>query len=224
MPSSRHRALLYASVAVVSSCGMVYELALGTLASYVLGSAVRQFSIVLGVYLSAMGLGAWASARVQARLWRRFLVLELFVALVGGLSAPLLMLCVAEGRLFDTLLYTFVFVVGGLVGAELPLLIRALEGAGPFKDIVGRGFAYDYLGALVASVLFPLALMPLLGLVRTCAFTGVCSGGVALAGTWALPEPEERKASSLRALCAGAVVLLILVAAGADKFVAGAAD
>jgi spermidine synthase len=203
---------------------MVYELALSTLASYILGSTVRQFSIVLGVYLSAMGVGAWVSARVASNLWRRFLELELIVALVGGLSAPLLLLSVAEGGLFSALLYASVFVVGGLVGAELPLLIRALEGAAPFKEIVGRGFAFDYLGALVASVLFPLALVPLFGLVRTCALAGICSGGVALAGTWALPGAREGRARSLRALGSATVVLLAVVMASADMVVAHAAD
>jgi spermidine synthase len=203
---------------------MVYELALSTLASYILGSTVRQFSIVLGVYLSAMGVGAFVSARVSSDLWRRFLELELIVALVGGLSAPLLLLSVAEGGLFSALLYASVFVVGGLVGAELPLLIRSLEGAAPFKEIVGRGFAFDYLGALVASVLFPLALVPLLGLVRTCALAGISSGAVALAGTWALPGAREGKARTLRALGSLTVVLLAVVMASADMVVAHAAD
>jgi spermidine synthase len=203
---------------------MVYELVLGTLASYVLGSAVREFSIVLGIYLSAMGAGAWVSARSSRNPWRTFLALELLVALIGGLSAPILLFCVADARLFSTLLYTSVLVVGGLVGAELPLLIRALEGAAPFKDVVGRGFAYDYLGALAASVLFPLVLVPLLGLVRTGAISGICSGAVAIAGTWALPEGRDGKATSLRALGAAAVVLLMVVTAGADMVVAHAAD
>jgi spermidine synthase len=203
---------------------MVYELVLGTLASYVLGSTVREFSIVLGLYLSAMGAGAWVSARAPGNPWRTFLAIELIVAIVGGLSAPILLLCVADARLFSSLLYASVFVVGGLVGAELPLLIRALEGAAPFKDVVGRGFAYDYLGALAASVLFPLVLVPLLGLVRTGAICGICSGAVAIAGTWALPEGRDGKAASLRALGAGAIVLLAVVTAGADVVVARASD
>jgi len=203
---------------------MVYELALGTLASYVLGSAVRQFSIVLGVYLSAMGLGAWASARVRSHVLRRFLEIELGVALVGGLSAPVLMLCIGGGGLFPAVLYGSVVVVGALVGAELPLLIRALDGAASFKDVVGRGFLYDYLGALVASLVFPLALVPVLGLVRTCALAGLCNGGVALAGTWLLPEAREDRASMLRALGAATLVVLAVVTVGADAIGGRAAD
>ncbi|TNY02928.1 hypothetical protein, partial [Escherichia coli] len=49
--------LLLASVFVIAACGLVYELAAGALASYLLGDSVLQFSTVIGVYLFAMGLG-----------------------------------------------------------------------------------------------------------------------------------------------------------------------
>jgi spermidine synthase len=216
------RSLAYASVAIVSACGMVYELSLGTLASYVLGSAVREFSIVLGLYVSAMGAGAWTSSRVTADVWRSFLVLELVVGLVGGLSAPLLFLCVGKAWLFPVVLYACVLAVGAAVGAELPLLMRGLEGSLAFKDLVGRGFALDYLGALFASLLFPLVLVPVLGLVRTTSLFGICNVAVALVGTWALPG--QRRSGLLRAACATIVALLLLVTFNADAVVAHAAD
>jgi spermidine synthase len=52
---------LLASVFVVAACGLVYELAAGALASYVLGDSVLQFSTVIGTYLFAMGVGSWLS-------------------------------------------------------------------------------------------------------------------------------------------------------------------
>ncbi len=61
-PGKMNRAptfLLYINVLVVATCGLVYELLAGTLASYVLGDSVTQFSLVIGVYLSALGIGAW---------------------------------------------------------------------------------------------------------------------------------------------------------------------
>ena len=39
---------LLASVFVVAACGLVYELAAGALASYVLGDSVLQFSTIIG--------------------------------------------------------------------------------------------------------------------------------------------------------------------------------
>src|SRR2546422_9449076 len=45
--------LVYLTVLVVATCGLVYELVAGTLASYVLGDSVTQFSTVIGGYPSA---------------------------------------------------------------------------------------------------------------------------------------------------------------------------
>src|SRR5689334_11179430 len=83
---------LFAAVLLVSTCGLVYELAAGALASYVLGDSITQFSLVIGIYLSAMGAGAYVSRYLERDLARRFVDLELAVALVGGFSAPVLFL------------------------------------------------------------------------------------------------------------------------------------
>ena len=88
--------LIYLTVLVIASCGLVYELVAGTLASYVLGDSVTQFSTVIGVYLSALGVGSYLSKYVQRGLARRFVEIELAIALVGGASAPLLFLSFAH--------------------------------------------------------------------------------------------------------------------------------
>ena len=49
--------LLYLNVLIIATCGLIYELLAGTLASYVLGDSVTQFSLIIGVYLSALGAG-----------------------------------------------------------------------------------------------------------------------------------------------------------------------
>src|ERR1700675_127793 len=87
--------VLFLNVLIIATCGLIYELLAGTLASYVLGDSVTQFSLVIGVYLSALGLGAWLSRFVEESLSRGFVEVELGVALVGGASAPLLFFCFA---------------------------------------------------------------------------------------------------------------------------------
>jgi spermidine synthase len=82
--------LLFLNVIVIATCGLIYELLAGTLASYVLGDSVTQFSLIIGIYLSAMGLGSWLSGFLDKDLAKRFLEIELAVAVVGGFSAPLL--------------------------------------------------------------------------------------------------------------------------------------
>ena len=41
--------LLFLNVIVIATCGLIYELLAGTLASYVLGDSVTQFSIIIGL-------------------------------------------------------------------------------------------------------------------------------------------------------------------------------
>src|SRR5690242_4352007 len=82
--------LLLLTALLIAICGLVYELLSGTLASYLLGDSVTQFSTVIGVYLSAMGLGSWLSGKIDRQVARRFVEVELAVAVVGGTSAPVL--------------------------------------------------------------------------------------------------------------------------------------
>ena len=100
-PGALSRALL-ASVFVIAACGLVYELVAGAAASYLLGDSVTQFSLVIGIYLSAMGVGAWVSRRIETDVARRFVEVELGVALLGGASAPLLFLSFARAGWFQT--------------------------------------------------------------------------------------------------------------------------
>ena len=121
--------LLFLNVLVIATCGLVYELLAGTLASYVLGDSVTQFSLIIGVYLSALGVGAWLSRFVERRLAQCFVEVETGVALLGGLSAPLLFFSFSRLGWFHVVLYAIVFLIGVLVGLELPLLMRILRHA-----------------------------------------------------------------------------------------------
>ncbi len=201
--------LVYVTVLVIATCGLVYELVAGTLASYVLGDSVMQFSTVIGVYLSALGLGAWLSAFVQRGLARRFVEVEYAVALVGGLTAPALFLAFAHlPRAFQPILYSVVLAVGTLVGLEIPLVLRLLREAVEFKELVAKVLTFDYAGALVASLLFPLVLVPHLGLVRTSLLFGLANAAVGLWSTWIF-APLLGPTAGLRAK---GVVLIVLLA------------
>jgi len=202
--------LLYLNVFIVATCGLVYELLAGTMGSYLLGDSVTQFSLVIGLYLSAMGVGAWLSRKVDARLARRFVEVELAVALLGGVSAPVLFVGFAEVAHFQLLLLAFVFAIGVLVGLELPLLMRLLEGQVELKDLVSRVLTFDYVGALVAALVFPMVLVPELGLVRTSLIVGLGNAGVALWGTWLLAPHLGRGIVGLRVRAA--IVIAILIA------------
>ncbi len=206
--------ILFLNVLVIATCGLVYELLAGTLASYVLGDSVTQFSLIIGIYLSALGVGAWASRFFDAELARRFVDVELGVAVVGGTSAPLLFLSFAHLSYFHVVLYGIVFLIGVLVGLEIPLLMRIMKDQLDFKELVARVLAFDYVGALVASLLFPIFLVPKLGLVRTSLVFGVLNAGVGLWGTWIMRPIIKGEVTGLRVR---AVIVMTLLAVGIIK-------
>jgi spermidine synthase len=176
--------LLLLSVLVVATCGLVYELITATMASYLLGDTVTQFSLVIGVYLSAMGVGSWLSKSINKRLHDRFITIQLIIAVIGGFSAAALFLGFAQLSTIRPLLFGILIVIGTMVGLEIPLLMRIMQHGRPqaLKDVVARVLAFDYIGSLLASLLFPLALLPYLGLVRTSLLFGLFN---ALIATWA---------------------------------------
>lgn len=178
-----NKKILILSVFVVASCGLAYELIAGALSSYLLGDSILQFSTIIGCYLFAMGVGAHLSKYVRdEEVLARFVDIELAVGLIGGLSAALLFMTFSwMAAPFRTLLYVMVFLIGALVGMEVPLVMRALNDRDTaFNELVSRVLTFDYLGALAVSLLFPLVLAPQLGLVRTGFLFGMLNVGVAL--------------------------------------------
>src|SRR3954462_2536605 len=202
--------VLFLNVLIIATCGLVYELLAGTLASYVLGDSVTQFSLVIGIYLSALGVGAWLSGFVDTGLARVFVEVELGVALIGGASGPLLFVAFGQIGYFQLFLYGTVFLIGVLVGLELPLLMRIVKDQLDFKQLVSRVLAFDYLGALLASVLFPILLVPKLGLARTALVFGMVTAAVGLWATWFLRPLIPRGVLGLRVR---AVIVLALLGA-----------
>src|SRR5688500_7295516 len=201
--------LLFLNVIIIATCGLIYELLAATVSSYVLGDSVTQFSLVIGIYLSAMGVGSWLSGFIDRGLAKRFVEIELSVAVVGGFSAPLLFFTFANVSYFGLVLYSMVFVIGTLVGLEIPLLMRILKDELDFKELVSRVLALDYVGALVASLLFPIFLVPKLGLNRTSLLFGMLNAAVGTWATWLLePLIKNRKLMILRVT--GFIVIALL--------------
>jgi spermidine synthase len=202
--------LLLLSVFVVATCGLIYELVAGTLASYLLGDSVTQFSTIIGTYLFAMGIGSYLSRFMKSNLLTWFISIELMVGMVGGFSAGVLFILFEQIIYFRVILYGLVVVTGTLVGLELPLLMRILKDRIEFSDLVSRLFTFDYIGALFASLLFPLFLIPYFGLMRTSFFFGLLNVVVA----WFVAYKFKGDIKRYGALRWSAIVCLLLLAAG----------
>lgn len=209
-------ALLLLSVFVIATCGLIYELVAGTLASYVLGDSVTQFSTIIGTYLFAMGVGSYFSRYITKDLFTRFVQIELMIAVLGGFSSALLFVLFEQIVYFRLILYALVFLTGLLVGLEIPLLMRMLKDKFSFSDLVSEIFTFDYIGALLASLVFPLFFVPYVGLIRTSLFFGILNAAVAL---WVCISMKEggRKISWLKVVACGVILLLILAFGFAQK-------
>lgn len=206
----RDRALIL-SVLVVASCGLGYELITSALASYLLGDSILQFSSVIGCYLFAMGVGSWLSRFVDDdAVLDRFVDIEMLIGLAGGMSAAALFALFAWAASFRTALYVVVFVIGLMVGMEIPLVMRIFNRRRTeFRELVSRVLAFDYLGALVVSLVFPLVLAPRLGLLRTGFVFGLCNAAVAL---WVALAFRDSLASPRRKAFRGVLVIGLLAA------------
>ncbi|QNS05437.1 polyamine aminopropyltransferase [Streptomyces xanthii] len=189
------RFLVLVGVFVCAACGLVYELELVALASYLMGDSVTQASVVLSVMVFAMGIGSLAAKRLRFRAAAGFGMVEAVLALVGGCSAMALYAVFAwtgdwggawrDGPRF--LLVGFSLAIGVLIGAEVPLLmvliqrIRRQDPGGAVADL----FAADYVGALVGGLAFPFLLLPMLGQLTGALLTGVVNavaGGALVLG------------------------------------------
>ncbi len=202
--------ILVISVFFVSSCGLAYELIAGALSSYLLGDSVLQFSTVIGCYLFAMGIGSHLSRYVRDEdVLARFVDIELAIGLFGGLSAATLFLTFSWlAAPFRALLYAFVFLIGALIGLEIPLVMRALNARrAHFAELVSRVLTFDYLGALAVSLLFPLVLAPHLGLSRTGFLFGMLNVAVAV---WTLYHFRDDIAAARGRLLRAALVFALL--------------
>lgn len=202
--------LLLLSVFVVATCGLIYELVAGTLASYLLGDSVTQFSTIIGTYLFAMGIGSYLSKFFKDNLLTWFIRIELLVGMVGGFSAGMLFIVFEHVMYFRILLYTVVIATGTLVGLELPLLMRILKDRLEFTDLVSRLFTFDYIGALFASLLFPLLFIPFLGLLKTSFFFGLLNVMVA----WIVARKFRAEIRSFPVMQSVAAVCVALLLAG----------
>ena len=209
--------LLYVTVVLVATCGLVYELVAGAVSTYLLGDSVTQLSTVIGVHLSAMGVGAWLSKYVEERVAERFVDCQIAASFVGGLGGPILYLTFAESSHVRLVLYLLVASTGILVGAELPLLMRVLKRRVAFKDVVPRVLSLDYAGALVGALVFALVLLPNLGILRTGIVFGILGVLSGLWGTWVLGTSLDPRPLRIRGLVA--LVVLGGALAGSQRIV-----
>ena len=153
---------------MVALCGIAYELIISTVSSYLLGNSVYQFSLTIGFFMFSMGVGSYLSKLLGENLIQNFISIEIAISLVGGICSLLLLMAFPLVRpLYNTVMFSLIFIIGALVGMEIPILTGILSYKQSTRDSIANVMSLDYMGALIGSVAFPLLLLPHLGLIRS---------------------------------------------------------
>jgi spermidine synthase len=167
------RNVLLLSVFVVATCGIVYELLISTISSYFTGSSITQFSLTIGLFLFFMGCGSYFSRYVASRtLLDTFITIEIGIGLIGGMAAILLHAVFSYTQAYLLLSSLIIALIAGLIGLEIPLVMRVVQRTTSVEKAIAQVFSFDYVGALIASLAFPFILLPHLGIMRTSIITG----------------------------------------------------
>jgi spermidine synthase len=216
--SGRWRTVLLAAVAACAACGIIYELALLTLSASLNGGGIVATSLIVAGYIAALGAGALLVKPLLVRAEIAFIAVEAMLGIIGGLSAAALyvMFSFIGGSLLVLAVGTAL--IGGLVGAEVPLLMTLLQqrrtaskdSAADTGRTLANLTAADYLGALIGGLVWPFVLLPHLGMIRGAAATGIINLVAAAVVSIFLLRQVVSVRQLITALCALAAALAVL--------------
>lgn len=165
--------LLMITTLIISGCSLVYEVLISSVSSYLIGDSIKQFSITIGLYMSAMGIGSYLSKYIKEKLFDWFVFVEIFVGFVGGISSLILFYSNIYVKSYELVMYIQIILIGVLVGLEIPLLTRIIEdNCKNLRVTLSTIFTFDYIGGLIGSIAFPLILLPKFGYFTTAFLTG----------------------------------------------------
>lgn len=164
MTSSQTKAVYFFTF-LLAFCSLFYELVYAQILSVCLGGTKNQYITIISIFTCALGLGSLLQVRLKNKFKGNRLLFWIEVGLtILGLLGPFLIVWILRPEHAESfrsaavfLSYFFVFLVGLLSGFEIPCLFDMLE------DSQGKILAFDYLGMLAASVLFPFVFLPYLG-------------------------------------------------------------
>ena len=166
--NKQQAAILLFSILIVALCGIAYQLIISTVSSYLLGNSVYQFSLTIGLFMFAMGVGSYLSKLLNDNLIDNFIYVEIAISFFGGISSLLLLMAFPHVHsLYNTVMFSLIFIIGALVGMEIPILMGILSQKQSMRDSIANVMSLDYAGGLIGAVAFPLFLLPHLGLLKS---------------------------------------------------------
>lgn len=165
---------------------LIHEYVLGTVFTYLLGSAVEQITVTIGVMFAAMWVGVLLQRRIQRGLAETFVALELILGLLGAFAPIILQWSFAElNTSFGLIKYAYMIIPGIAVGMEIPLIMRLNE---RFEKNLGSNIAqtwgWDYIGGAIGVIGWVILLRRLMPLYHISFLVGACNITVVLIAVW----------------------------------------
>lgn len=190
---------LFFILAVLAGCGLIYEYLMSHYAGRVLGAIETVIFGMIGIMIVAMGIGAFLARYIRCP-FTGFAWLEVLIAFLGSLSVLIIATIISFSYTFpfviaknfglppdlipsggiielmrilaNTTPYIIGFIIGVLVGMEIPLVARAREilHQQHLQHNAGAIYGVDYIGAGIGAVIwvgFMLALQPAFAAVLT---------------------------------------------------------
>ena len=171
---------------------MVTEYTLATLASYLLGNSILQWTVVISLMLFSMGLGSRYSRKYKTDLLDRFTLTEFGLSFLCTFSAMFCFWISAYTIHFGLVVYGLACMIGFMTGLEIPLITRINESYESLRENISSVMEYDYYGALLGGALFAFVLLPFLGLTYTPVLIGSLNLLVASLILWTFPDHLTR--------------------------------
>ena len=193
----------YGVALILSTCSLLYELLIAQTLATLAANTVVWYSVTIGLYLAAMGVGALLHRNSSPLgLWERLFKIEILLTMAGSTAVIVMHFAHTASLTMDTTIVSasiffgsalvMIILVGVLTGFELPLLISLGNEASPQRNVANRVLGFDYFGALIAGVGFPLFLLPRFNLFTVGLLTASVNLVVALVTLcWILPEKKQ---------------------------------
>ncbi len=185
--------VLKACIFVTGLAGIVAEYVLATLASYLLGNAVLQWTLTISLMLFAMGIGSRLSKHIKGPLLDTFILIEFALSMccaVSAISAYFLSVYIAN---IAFIIYLMSMIIGTLIGLEIPLATRLNDHFEELRVNISSVMENDYYGALLGGLLFAFVALPWLGLTYTPIVLGSINFIVAATLFWRYRSLVKRK-------------------------------
>jgi spermidine synthase len=192
----KNQIIFYFSIAfLLSGICMMYQLTFMTIIVYIMESTVMVFSILSGIFLIGLGVGAFLADAYKINFLNSQLLLLI--------SAPILILCplvgiycpdnflVLEltGNLISGAFCVLIqFFIGTIAGCILPGIRILVDERCPANSNINKIMGFDYLGSFTGAAIFPILLLPFFGVFKGTALIALCHAVVLLFLFWAKGE------------------------------------